>query len=168
MEQIDEIEPTFQIGALSLKTVNVKSSLQRWTNNWKDVYSKDIHKKAKTLLEQLTDEIKQIRLKIEKPVKEIDSLGSVMQALEEIRKKQSNIAFQFKPLTDMYALIEQQLADVMDRDELDAKKVLEKDWDDLVANAFTVRDKLHIEQAEFKKQLIKNIDSLIIDVQKFR
>jgi hypothetical protein len=64
----------------------------------------------------------------------------------------------------MYALIEQQLADVMDRDELDSKKVLEKDWDDLVAKAFTVRDSLHVEQAEFKKQLIKNIDSLIIDV----
>ena len=68
----------------------------------------------------------------------------------------------------MYALIEQQLADVMDRDELDSKKVLEKDWDDLVSKAFTVRDQLHVEQAEFKKQLIKNIDSLIIDVQKFR
>ena len=91
-----------------------------------------------------------------------------MQALEEIRKKQSNIAFQFKPVTDMYALIEQQLADVMDRDELDSKKVLEKDWDDLVSKAFGVRDNLHTEQALFKQQLIKNVDCLIIDVQKFR
>ena len=47
------------------------------------------------MLESLTDEIKQIRLKVEKPVKvgEIDSLGGVMGALEEIRKKQSNIDF---------------------------------------------------------------------------
>lgn len=69
----------------------------------------------------MTDEIKQIRLKIEKPVKigEIDSLGGVMGALDEIRKKQSNIDFQFKPVTDMYSLIEVQLADNMDRDELD-------------------------------------------------
>jgi hypothetical protein len=35
----------------------------------------------------LTDEIKQIKLKIEKPAKDIDSLGGVMSALEEIRKK---------------------------------------------------------------------------------
>jgi dynein heavy chain len=56
----------------------------------------------------------------------------------------------------------------MDRDELDSKKVLEKDWDELVNKAFTVRDTLHVEQAEFKKQLIRNIDALIIDVQKFR
>ena len=34
MDQIDEIESTFQIGALSLKTVNVKASLMKWTKNY--------------------------------------------------------------------------------------------------------------------------------------
>ena len=118
---ISDIAASCQIGALSLQTVNVKKQLSEWIHNWKEVYSRDIHKKAKTLLEQLTDEIKHIRLKLEKPVKagEIDSLGSVMGALEEIRKKQSNISFQFKPVSDMYSLIEAQLADNMDRDELD-------------------------------------------------
>jgi hypothetical protein len=36
----------------------------------------------------------------------------------------------------MYGLIEVQMADNMDRDELDSKKVLEKDWDNLVTKAF--------------------------------
>ena len=76
-----------QIGALSLKTENVKHGLKRWIEMWKDAYAKDLHKKAKTMLEALTDDIKQIRLKIEKPAKDIDSLGSVMHALEEIRRK---------------------------------------------------------------------------------
>ena len=95
VDDIKLIKPSFQIGALSLKTINVKNQLSSQITNWKDVYSRDIHKKAKTLLEGLTDEIKQIRLKIEKPVKvgEIDSLGGVMGALDEIRKKQSNIDF---------------------------------------------------------------------------
>ena len=52
-----------------------------------------MHKQAKNLLGNLADDIKQIRLKIDKEVKDIDSLGSVMLALEEIRKKQSNINF---------------------------------------------------------------------------
>jgi len=91
--QISNIEETHQIGALSLKTIGVKESLTKYINNWKMVYSKEIHRQAKTLLGNLADEIKQIKLKIEKPVKEIDSLGSVMNALEEIRKKQSNINF---------------------------------------------------------------------------
>ena len=65
--------------------------MKKWIESWKEVFSKDLHKKAKTLLEHLTDEIKQIRLKIEKPAKDIDSLGSVMYALEEIRRKESEI-----------------------------------------------------------------------------
>ena len=43
------------------------------------------------MLENLSDNIKQIKLKIEKPAKDIDSLGQVMHALEEIRKKDSEI-----------------------------------------------------------------------------
>jgi len=71
--------------------MNVKTGLMKWITRWKDAYSRDLHKKAKTLLEHLTDDIKQIKLKIEKPAKDIDTLGNVMQALEEIRKKESEI-----------------------------------------------------------------------------
>lgn len=68
---------------------------------WKDAYAKDLHKKAKTMLEHLTDDMKQIKLKIEKPAQDIDSLGNVMSALEEIRKKESEIEIQFRPVVDM-------------------------------------------------------------------
>jgi hypothetical protein len=47
-----------QIGALSLKTDNVKTGLIKWIEQWKDAYSKDLHKRAKTMLEELTDNIK--------------------------------------------------------------------------------------------------------------
>ena len=94
------------------------------------IFAKDVHKQAKTLLGNLADDIKQIRLKIDKEVKDIDSLGSVMLALEEIRKKQSNINFQFRPVAEMYALIENSLE--LDRDELDQRKDLQKEWDELV------------------------------------
>lgn len=90
-DQINKIDNYHQIGALSLKTESVKNGLKRWIEQWKEVFSKDLHKKAKTLLEHLTDDIKQIKLKIEKPAKDIDSLGLVMFTLEEIRKKESEI-----------------------------------------------------------------------------
>ncbi len=89
--EVNKIENYHQIGALSLKTQSVKEGLTRRIEQWKEAFSKDLHKKAKSLLEHLTDDIKQIRLKIEKPAKDIDSLGSVMFALEEIRKKESEI-----------------------------------------------------------------------------
>ena len=130
------------------------------------VFSKDIHKQAKSLMSDLADDIKQIRLKTDKEVKDIDSLGSVMLALEEIRKKQSNINFQFKPIADMYSLIENVLE--LDRDELDQRKDLQKEWEELVKKAFKVRDSLHEEQAVFKKQLVENIGTLVVEVKVFR
>ena len=135
---------------------------------WKSAFSKDLHKKAKTLLEHLTDDIKQIRLKIEKPVKDIDSLGSVMYALEEIRKKESEIELQFRPVTEMYTLLETYLPEVMEKEESDVSSILDKDWAQLVTYAETVRNQLQGQQAEFKKSLIVGINNLIVDVEDFR
>jgi len=95
---------------------------------WKDAYAKDLHKRASTMLEALTDDIKQIRLKIEKPAKDIDSLGNVMHALEEIRKKESEIEIQFRPVIEMYNLLDTYLPEVMEKDEMDASSILDKDW----------------------------------------
>lgn len=68
----------------------------------------ELHKKAKIALDGLFEEIKHISIKIDKPVDDVDTLGGVMQALEEIRKKQSDIKLQFKPIMDMYALLDSQ------------------------------------------------------------
>jgi dynein heavy chain len=141
-DEINLISNYHQIGALNLKSESVKLGLKRWIEQWKSVYSRDLHKKAKTHLESLTDDIKQIRLKIEKPVKDIDSLGSVMYALEEIRKKESEIELQFRPVTEMYALLETYLPEVMEKEESDVSSILDKDWAKLVVDAEAVRNSL--------------------------
>ena len=84
-DEVDSILINHQIGALNLRTENVKHGLKKWIDHWKEAFSKDLHKKAKNMLEQLQDEIKQISLKVKKPAENIDSLGSIMFALEEIR-----------------------------------------------------------------------------------
>jgi dynein heavy chain len=127
---------------LSLKTEHVKTGLKKWIDSWRDAFSRDLHKKAKTLLENLTDEIKQIKLKIEKPANDIDSLGGVMEALEEIRKKQSEIALQFKPINDMYALIDTYFSNIMDKDEIDSKTAMQNNWETLVIKAEGTRNEL--------------------------
>jgi len=57
-DDVDKILTTHQIGALQLKTVNVKTGLRKWISLWKVAFSKDLHKRAQTLLEHLTDDIK--------------------------------------------------------------------------------------------------------------
>ena len=79
-----------------------------------------------------TDDTKQIKLKIEKPTKDIDSLDNVMHALEEIRKKASEIEIQFRPVVEMHNLLETYLPEVMEKEETDPSTILEKDWGQLV------------------------------------
>lgn len=65
-----------------------------------------------------------------------------MFALEEIRKKESEIELQFRPVTEMYSLLETYLPEVMEKEEMDAKSILEKDWAQLVIFAENVRNEL--------------------------
>ena len=141
-QEVDSILTYHQIGALSLKTMNVKTGLKKWIEQWKDAFSKDLYKKAKTMMEHLTDDIKQIKLKIEKPAKDIDSLGNIMFALEEIRKKESEIEIQFRPVVEMYSLLETYLPEVMEKEEMDPHTILDKDWGQLVTQAVSIRNDL--------------------------
>ena len=79
--EIDKIEQMHQIGAMALKTKSIKQSLKDWIEEWKVAYSQDLHKKARANLEQLTDDIKQIQIKLSREVRDLDSLGFVMNTL---------------------------------------------------------------------------------------
>ena len=123
------------------------------------------------MLETLNDDMKQIRLKIEKPAKDIDALGQVMHALEEIRKKESEIDIDFRPVIDMFALLEN--SSYMENkeqkgDEMDASSILDKDWAGLVMQASQVQDGLFVQQSQFKKDLIQKVNFLVDDVTSFR
>ena len=65
-----------------------------------------------------------------------------MYALEEIRKKESEIELQFRPVTEMYALLETYLPEVMEKEESDVSSILDKDWAKLVVDAEAVRNSL--------------------------
>lgn len=153
---------------MNLTTNHLKGGLKSKILQWKEGFSRELHKKAKSLLDRLTDNIKQLKFKLQKPAKDIDTLGNVMSALEEIRKKESDIDLQFRPVTEMYNLLELHLANVMDKEEMDAKSILEKRWKELVQLAETTRNSLHGQQARFKKTLIEGIRHLIVDVQELR
>ena len=47
-----------------------------------------------------------------------------MSALEEIRKKQSDIDIQFRPILEMYSLLETYLPETTEKEEADASSIL--------------------------------------------
>ena len=91
-----------------------------------------------------------------------------MHALEEIRKKESEIELRFRPVNEMYALLDQHLSDVLDKDESENNTLLKKEWEKLIEQAENVRNDLQGQQAEFKKTLIQGINYLIGDVEELR
>lgn len=91
-----------------------------------------------------------------------------MNALEEIRKKESEIELQFRPVTEMYSILETYIPEQMEKEETDVSSILDKDWAKLVIDAEAVRNSLQGQQAEFKKSLIIGIYNLIVDVEDFR
>jgi len=153
---------------LNLKTESLKFGLNNWVKVWKDAFAKDLHKKAKISLSDLSDHFKGLKLKLEKPAKDIDSLGHIMSALEEIRKNESSIEMEIRPIKEMYSMIEFYIADALEKEEGESKDILDKGWKELVNMGETIRNDLQKKQAKFKKSLIEGIKSLIVDVQEFR
>lgn len=117
-----------------MKTENLKHGLINWVKVWKDAFAKDLHKKAKISLGDLSDHIKGLKLKLDKPAKDIDSLGHVMAALEEIRKNESSIEMELRPVKEMYSLIEFYLPEALEKEEGESKDILDKGWKDLVTS----------------------------------
>jgi dynein heavy chain len=91
-----------------------------------------------------------------------------MFALEEIRKKQSEIDIQFKPVIEMCSLLETYLPEMNQEDDMDPQQILEKQWKGLVEQATEQRNTLQGQQAEFKKNLVQGIEFLQNDVIQFR
>lgn len=115
--------------------------------------------KARTELYKLHDHIIELTDKLNKTVvKDIDSLGIVMEKLEEIRAFQSVIDIKLTPITDMYFLLENHLpGGITDKDEMDARSYLHSNWNNLVEMSEKIGKNLSIKQTEYLKKLKTNV-----------
>jgi dynein heavy chain len=75
----------YKIGAMELKTEPICLGLISWIKDWKQAFAKDLHNRARAQLQNLTEQTKNLYQNLTRQVKDIDSLGSVMETLEKIR-----------------------------------------------------------------------------------
>jgi hypothetical protein len=50
-EEIEKVVEAYKIGAMELKTANIRTGLQTWAKDWKQQYSQDLHKRARLQLD---------------------------------------------------------------------------------------------------------------------
>lgn len=179
------------IGALSLNTKHLKKHLRDDCNSWtirvrKRIltyvsqqrnsdcflsldfcqYSENLHSSAKLELERITEYTRVTMGKLSRKVEDIDSLGFMMQVLQEIREKECSIDMELSPIMDMYRLLESHLPPgFMEKEEIDKKTVLRSNWKRLISQALKRADELSNTQIGFKKGLLKDIAAFETDVQ---
>lgn len=66
---------------MQLLTNNIKESFKVYAREWKKEYAENLHKKARTKLDELTERTKYLQSKLSKEVNSIDALGDVMETL---------------------------------------------------------------------------------------
>ena len=167
-QNIDRIEEVFQIGAMALRTQTIKEGLKEYVHNWKAVFAKDLHKRAKARLDAIFDYINLTHSKLNKKAGGIENLHEVMLNMKEVRQKEGEIELEIKPIMDMYNILDTHLATGMEKDEQDHRHILKSKWKSLVEKANQRQNELQETQNIYKKELIVSVRSLIVSVADFR
>jgi dynein heavy chain len=169
-KDIEIIESTHQISALMLTTSILKMSLKELGQKWREAFAKELHDQAFQRLETVADMIKKTTKKLNREVGEgdIDALGYVMQTLQEVREKESEIDLEMGPITKMYSILDNYLPNAMDKEEQDARALLPSNWNKLQHETQERHDSLSQQQADFKRKLIKIVNEFKQDVNRFR
>jgi len=168
-EEIGETNDIQNIGALSLRTVSIKSQLRAECNRWKVKFSDNLHSQAKVKLEQLSEYIRTTNGKVTREVTDLDSLSFIMKLLVVVRERESSMEMEINPIMDMYRMLESYLpAGFMEKEEIDKKTVLRTNWKKLLKQCEVRTEELSKTQTKFKRQLLKDIKEFKRDVESFR
>jgi len=92
----------------------------------------------------------------------------VMETLKEVRLKQGEIELEMEPIMTMYAVLDQYLPNILDKEEQDARSMLKSNWARLLSESETRQEELTVKQARFKRTLIRTVNGFKKDVDKFR
>lgn len=169
-DEFQLIDSRRQISALSLHTGSLARSLRELAGRWKESFAKELHKQAFHRLEALSEVIKSTMKKLSQEVADgdIEALGHVMRTLREVREKQGEIELELEPVAQMYAMLDSYLPNILDKEEQDARSMLQSSWTRLLAESETRHLELTVKQVQFKRNLIKTVHSFKRDVEKFR
>lgn len=168
--QVEELDGQHQISALMLQTTGLSKSLRELAHKWKESFAAELHKDAYAKLDRVDEMVKTTKKRLSREVGsgDIDALAYVMQTLREVRAKQSEIELEFIPIEHMYRILDEHLPNIMDKEEQDARSMLTKHWEDLLAESENRQEELSKQQSRYRRDLIKTVNCFKKDVAKFR
>ena len=168
-QEIAEFPTVEQLGCLHLKTDNLKAAFKHETERWKFQYSEKLHQEAKSDMDAITEQMHDLKSKLERDVESFASLKFVMDAQAEIRDVQSWIDSKFELIIERYNTLEKYLPfGVMTKDEMDTKSALRTQWQQILGMSSQVMSNVNGLQGGFKQDLMDNVKIFKQDVKRFR
>ena len=168
-QEIQAIDSTYCIGALTLNTNNLKLQLSNETKQWKVLYSNKVHQLAKEQMADLYEYMRGISIKLNVEVQSLDTLRYVVNVVKEVREKESSIEMDISPILDMYNMLEYYLPEgLINKDEIEQRQGITAAWRKVIESADGVTDALIAVQGNYKKQLVWDIRDFTMDIRNLR
>jgi len=169
LEEIANIGEINVMGALTLKTANIKHQLCTETKCWKVLYSQKILQIARKKMEDLYEYMRLMSNKLNIEVQSVDTLRYVMDVLKEIRDKESSMEMEVMPILDLYAMLEHYLPDgSIDKSEIERKGQMLVAWKKVCEHSDVVSNGIVTLQGTYKKQLLWDIREFSLDIRQLR
>lgn len=90
---------------MGLTTHKLKDKLKEVIATFRSSFVRELHNKAKTKLETIWDELKQISNNVNKSPDSIDNLVNIMKEIRHIVKMEMEMDDKIKPVLEMYRLL---------------------------------------------------------------
>eukprot|EP00230_Micromonas_polaris_P000498 CAMPEP_0119208236 /NCGR_PEP_ID=MMETSP1327-20130426/486_1 /TAXON_ID=38833 /ORGANISM="Micromonas pusilla, Strain RCC2306" /LENGTH=4554 /DNA_ID=CAMNT_0007204705 /DNA_START=159 /DNA_END=13823 /DNA_ORIENTATION=- len=166
-EDITQIAPVHNIGAMSLETAPLKNSLKSEASTWKTQFAKNLHKQGKERLRAIHDYMRETTLKLNRGIEDLEDVRVAMGVLHEIRSREADIDSILGPIEDIYTLLSRYQVQVP-KEETDTVSELRFGWGKMKTRAVSVSDNLSKLQVGFKRDLIREVKVFVIDAVAFR
>jgi len=102
---MNEIEPGCQVGALHLRTDNLKSALINEAKAWTLAYGRHLNEACSRDMDALVEFFDDMQKRLSRPIKDLDDIRAHMAALSEIRADEVRIDLTIAPIEEAYAML---------------------------------------------------------------
>ncbi|CAH8577937.1 unnamed protein product [Schistosoma turkestanicum] len=151
---------------LAIYTDRLKDGLLAETRKWRLEYGRLCNSTFKNQVESLFEMIEKYEKILSKPVKDLDDIRILMNALKDLREMEVNVDLQLGPIEESYAFLAKHSVPV-DKEETDKADTLRYQWEKLCKQVLDVQNQLIEVQPEFRNNLLENITTFNENCLKF-
>ena len=167
--KINAIPNIENIGVISVNLDQIKKQLNKYCNDWKNEYLKQLLRTTRDSSNELNSLINSFEEKLNMKVEKIEDLKEVVDAIEEIRINEGIIEQKIRPFVHLYTLVHQHLSDsVLERFNFPTKEDFDEKWKAILKKAGEMRDALQKNQLEYKKLLYQDAANLREQVRQLK